>query len=183
MHTARLAVSMLVLLLVAGCSNTSSGNPMPADSVAGSSGNASTRPQELRLDDVNPCTLLSHDEYSDYHLDEPGKPEQDDRGADQCAWFGEIGYMDVTLVTFEGVEARKNRYGQMESTDPIDGFPAYTVTLPGDEEKACFVLVDVADGQHLDVQVGLYGSPGGIPPVCEYAHQFASSLMSTLVKS
>ena len=182
----RLASGLVVLLLAsitAGCTSTSSGEPKPADTETESTGDESTRPQEIKLDDVDPCALLPEADYEAYYLDEPGKPEQGDRGEDQCIWFGDVGYMGLSLVTFEGVEAQEDRYGQMEPTEPIDGFPAFTLTLPEDEENACFVLVDVADGQNLKVQVGLDSSRDGLPTPCEYAHQFASSVMSTLVKS
>lgn len=91
--------------------------------------------------------------------------------------------MDAALVTTEGVESRQGKLGQVEPTDPIDDFPAYTIVLPDRADRVCAVVVDVADGQHLDVQVGLDGERPGIPPVCEYAHQFATSIMSTLVAS
>jgi hypothetical protein len=182
-RTTPLLVSLLVLLLAgaAGCTSTSSGSPRPADSATTPTGEPS-RPQEIRLDDVDPCTLLPEADYSDYYLDEPGEPRQNDLGSEQCVWFGDVGYLGVSLVTFEGVEAQDDRNGQMSPTDPIHDFPAYTLTLPGDE-NACFVLVDVADGQNLNVQAGLDSSRNGIPPVCDFAHQFASSVMSTLVKS
>ncbi|MCT2587827.1 DUF3558 domain-containing protein [Actinophytocola gossypii] len=182
----RFACGVVVLLfaaIAAGCTSTSAGAPKPAVTAAESTGDEPTRPREIRLDDVDPCTLLPEAEYEDYYLDEPGKPEESDRGEDQCVWYGDAGYMGVSLVTYDGVDARKGRYGQMEPTDPVEGFPAYTITLPGDEDNACFVLVDTADGQYLDVQVGLYDTSRDVPAPCEYAHQFASSVMSTLLTS
>jgi hypothetical protein len=179
----------LLLITMAGCTNVSAGqprpeasnNPSPDERPSTSTSAPSTRPRDIRLDDVDPCTLLPQADYTEYRLDKPGERSSDDNGASTCAWFGDLGAMDANLVTYEGVEAREGRLRQIAPADPIDGFPAYTGTLPGDD-MVCFIAVDVADGQYLDVQVRLYSLPAGVDSVCDYAHQFATSIMSTLVK-
>jgi hypothetical protein len=181
-----LLAAVLLTGLVAGCTSVSSGDPRPAGSATASSDDTTTsappaRPREIRLDDVDPCTLLPQSDYADFELDnKPGKPGKDKQGADNCLWKGDTGYMGATLVTYEGVEAYEGRYGQFELADPIDDFPAYTIVLPNDD-NACFVVVDVADGQYAKIQVGLDFAPTD-RPTCEYAHDFATSIMSTLVK-
>ncbi|MGH3759505.1 DUF3558 domain-containing protein [Actinophytocola sp.] len=180
---------VLLTGLAAGCTTMSTGDPRPDDVAATSSGGdpaettSSTqpnRPRDIPLDDVDPCTLLPEADYPDYYLDNPGEPRKDDQGAAACLWLGEIGYMGATLVTYEDIDEQDGRYGQVESTDPIDDFPTYTIALPNDDNR-CFTAVDVADGQYLIVQIGLDSVPTDIPPVCEYSHQFAAALMSTLV--
>lgn len=178
-----------LIVLVAGCNTVSTGEPRAATSSAASTGGqpatsssaAPSRPREVPLDDVDPCTLLPQADYGKYHLDKAGERGADDRGAARCAWFGDVGYMAVTLVTYEGVSAQQGRLGELSPADPIDDFPAYTVTVPTDE-NACFVSVDVADGQNLRIQAGLYSLPAEATSSCDYAHQFATSLMSTLVR-
>ncbi|GAB3462229.1 DUF3558 domain-containing protein [Actinophytocola sediminis] len=189
----RRATSLVVLLLawlVAGCTSTSAGEPQPgssntldANSSEETSAPSPMRPRELKLDGIDPCTLLPEADYGDFYLHKPGEPGRTKRGAIECAWYGEIGYMDAVLVTFEGVEARKDRNVETTSAEPIEGFPAYIFTIRNSDTDICFIGVDVADDQYLDVQVGLDGDRPGVPPVCEYAHQFAASIMSTLVAS
>lgn len=143
-----------------------------------------SRPREIRLDTVDPCTLIPRADYSDYYLDEPGKPEQDDNGAAGCAWDGaEYGFFAISLQTRDGIEVwlDGSRSGLAERTDPVLDFPAVAVMLP-DDDRFCVVGVDVADGQSLEVQVGYdLTIPEDMPPICEYAHQFATSAMTTLV--
>jgi hypothetical protein len=186
----RLGALLAAVLLTgvgAGCTSVSSGDPRPAGSPVDTSEDATTtsapptRPQEIKLDGIDPCTLLPQADYADFELDDkPGKPDKNDQGADNCLWQGEIGYMSALLVTYEGVDAQEGRYGQFELTDPIDDFPTYSVTLPN-EDQICVVMVDVADGQYLKVQAGLDVAPTD-RPTCEYAHDFATSIMSTLVQ-
>ncbi|OLF16746.1 DUF3558 domain-containing protein [Actinophytocola xanthii] len=179
----------LLFITTAGCTSVSAGQPRPGASESPSPDEQTStsvsappaRPRDIRLDDVDPCTLLPQADFAGYGLDKPGERSSDDNGASTCAWYGDLGAMDANLVTHEGVEAREGRLLQIGPADPIDGFPAYTGTLPGDD-MVCFIAVDVADGQYLDVQVRLYSLPAGVDSVCDYAHQFASSIMSTLVK-
>lgn len=182
-----LLVATLVIALAGGCTSVSTGDPRPAESApAGNEDTTTTsapptRPREIPLSGVDPCTLLPQADYADFELDDkPGKAGKDKAGADNCLWQGDLGYMGATLVTYEGIEAQEGRYGQIEPTDPIEDFPAYSGTLP-DDDNACFVFVDVAKGQYLDVQVGLDVAPTD-RPTCDYAHDFATSIMSTLVE-
>ena len=181
-----LVAAALLTALAGGCTSVSSGDPQPAGSATSSTEDTATsatptRPREIKLDGIDPCTLLPQADYADFELDnEPGKPKKDDHGADKCLWQGHLGYMSALLITYEGIEAKEGRSGQIESTDPIEDFPAYDGTLPN-EDQMCFVFVDVADGQYLDVQVGLDFAPTD-RPTCDYAHDFATSIMSTLVK-
>jgi len=195
-NTIRLATRLLTVLLtgfLAACTSTSAGEPRPTGSPTPTNGSeseseaastpTSTRPREIKLDGLDPCTLLPQADYSDYYLDKPGKLGTTTRGEPECFWSGDVGFMGAVLVTYEGVEAQEDKLGKIEPTDPIDDFPAYTIVLPSSDAEICAVVVDVADGQYLDVQVGLDGDRPGVPPVCEYAHQFATSIMSTLVAS
>jgi hypothetical protein len=181
-----LLVALLFATVPAGCTSVSSGDPQPVALSTTSSEDTSTtapptRPREIHLDDVDPCTLLPPADYSEFKLaDKPGKPGKDAKGGNDCTWQGKIGYANALLVTYEGVEAQVGRFGQIAPTDPIDDFPTYTVTLPN-EEETCAVVVDVADGQNLNAQLGLDFAPTD-RPACDYAHDFATSLMSTLVK-
>jgi hypothetical protein len=182
-----LLAATLVTTLASGCTSVSTGDPRPAESAqAGGEDTTTTstpptRPREIPLSGVDPCTLLPQNDYADFDLDDkPGEPGKDKQGAANCLWQGDIGYMSASLITYEGVQAYEGRYGQFEPADPIDDFPAFTIVLPNDDNR-CFVVVDVADGQYLKVQAGLDVAPTD-RPTCEYAHDFATSIMSTLVQ-
>lgn len=181
----RIAACLLALLLsgsLTACTSTSTGDPRPANTSTTTSAETS-RPREIKLDGIDPCALLPEADYADYDLDKPGKPGTTKRGEPECVWNGDAGFLGAVLVTYEGVDAQKGKLGKVQLTDPINEFPAYTVVLPDTDVNICAVLVDVADGQYLDVQAGVFGDRPGIPPACEYAHQFATSVMSTLVAS
>lgn len=188
--TRALLVAALLTGLAAGCTTTSTGDPRPADTTTSGDSTESTstapptRPREITLDTIDPCALIPQSDYPDYYMEEPGKPKKSAKGAPECIWTGtRVGYFSVTLVMYEGVDAlQESRLGEAEPAEPIAEFPTYSVVLP-DDENACFVAVDVAEGQYLITQVGMDNKLAGLPPICEYTHQFAASAMSTLVKS
>lgn len=184
--------ALAVLMLGAGCTTTSAGEPRPQDTTTSGAGEPTNsvglppRPREIPLDDVDPCTLIPRADESDYYIDEPGESRVDDDGNAECLWVGtEVGYFGIKLDVSEGTETHLDGSYTVvgDIADPINGFGAVTYGLPGDE-GACFVSVDVADGQQLVVQVGIDKSDlEDVPPICEYAHQFAASAMETLVES
>ena len=192
------AVSPLVLLsvfvVVVGCTTTSAGEPRPQETSTGTSdttgspgsGDLPSRPREIRLDDVDPCKLVPEADRSEYYIDEPGEAGADDEDNAECTWVGtEVGYFGYTLDVSEGIETRLDGSYTVvgDIADPIRGFGVVTYALP-DDEGACFAAVDVADGQQLIATVGINKSDlDNVPPLCEYAHQFASSAMETLVES
>lgn len=174
---------LLVVALLSGltaCTDAVAGTPRPDPSAPA----PSSRPREVRLDTVDPCTLITEADYRDYYLDEPGKPERDDNGSAVCAWDGAAyGFFDIVLQTHEGIEVwlDGSRNGRAEEIDPVLDFPAISIVLAGDENY-CRVGVDVADGQTLLVSAGYdLTRPVELPPVCEYAHQFATSVMTRLL--
>lgn len=140
---------------------------------------------DLSLVDVDPCSLIPESDYPEFHLTGPGQPRQEDDGSPQCLWTGtDAGYLGLTLDS-ESIEVwlDGSRAGDGEETDPILSFPAVEIADPGDS-VTCFVAVDVSDSAHLLIQVGLNESPpADVPPACDYAHQFATSAMSTLADS
>lgn len=194
MNRALLALAALAALtLGAGCTTTSAGEPRPQDTTTSGtdSGDPTNsvdlppRPREILLDEVDPCTLIPQTDESDYYIDEPGELGEDDEGNVECVWFGtRVGYFGIKLNVSEGIETRLDGSYTVvgDIADPILDFGTVTYGL-SDDENACFVSVDVADGQQLIVQVGIDTSTIEVPPTCEYAHQFAASAMSTLVES
>ena len=190
MNLLRGLVAVALLSGLTACTNAMAGTPhAPWDKAVGSDKPATStappgRPREVRLDTVDPCTLVPRADYPDYYMDEPGKPELDESGAPECAWDGtDIGFFGINLRTYEGIDVwlDGSRSGIPEWVDPVLGFPALTLVRAGDE-NFCMVGVDVADGQTLMVMVGYdLNPPARLPPICEYTHQFATTVMGTLV--
>lgn len=187
-----LAALALVGAVAAACTTTSAGEPRPQSPTTGASSDPTStieglppRPREITLDDVDPCTLIPEADYPDYHLDEPGESDTNDQGQERCTWIhGEVGYFGLTLNVEEGVEIwlDGSKVVQGEPVDPILEFGAVNYRLDEDLDS-CFVSVDVADGQQLTVQIGIDNTTIETPPACEYAHEFATSAMRTLVES
>lgn len=186
--------ALAALTLSAGCTTTSAGDPRPQNTTASGTGSGDptnsvglpARPREIPLDDVDPCTLIPQTDESDYYIDEPGELGEDDHGNVECTWIGTtVGFFGLTLEVSEGIETRLDGSYTVvgEITDPILDFSTVTYQLDT-IENSCFVSVDVADGQQLIVHIGIDNSDlEDVPPVCEYAHQFAASAMETLVES
>ncbi len=184
----KIVASLLLLAgLTSACTTTSMGRPDADPDITRVDETVEERPREIKIDGVDPCSLIRTSDYPDFYLDEAGVEHQDKTfDAAECAWDGtDIGYFAVLLVTTGGVEmwldGSTSAHGR--AADPIDGFPVVTVLRPEDE-NSCFAAVDVADGQQLLAQVGIDNSKlSSVPPVCDVAHRFASSAMSTLVAS
>lgn len=193
-----LAVPLVVLLVLglAACTTTSAGEPRPTDDATATdssdpddsttSEEPPERPREIPLDSVDPCTLLTQSDYSDYHINGPGRPSTNSEGQPICAWVdSEVGGFGIVLNLDEGIDVwlDGSKGDNGERADPIDDFPTVT-SLSNLDDNVCFAAVDVAKGQHLLAQVDIYTSKlSTVPPVCEYAYQLAESAMNTLVGS
>lgn len=190
----------LTVLLVAGlaaCTTTSAGEPRPTDQGSAPSSDESEsnstsedppeeRPRDIPLDGMDPCTLIPQADYSDFYINAPGRPSTNTDGQPICAWVDtEVGSFGIVLYLNEGIEVWLDgtKSDEGEHTDPIRDFP--TVTSPSSlDDNVCVVAVDVADGQYLLAQVSIDNSDlSRVPPVCDFAYQFAESAMSTLGES
>ena len=92
------------------------------------------RPREIKLDDVDPCTLILEADYPDYYMDEDGVPGEDERGNAECGWDGtEVGYFGIILDVSDGIETRLDGTYTVvgEVTDPVLNFGAVTYALRG----------------------------------------------------
>jgi uncharacterized protein DUF3558 len=178
---------LLVTTLAAGCTTASGGDPKPATTAPDTSTAEQERPREIRLDDVDPCSLIPEADYSDFYLDEPGTPRTDKTyDSPGCGWTGtEVGIVDIVLVVNEGIEVwlDGDRVNVNASrVDAIDDFPAVELESKQDE-NSCDVAVDVADGQYLLTTVIIDNRAlSKVPDPCEFTYQLAESAMSTLVK-
>jgi hypothetical protein len=183
------AVVGVVLLLLAGCT-TISGQAEPAAPFP----SAPARPREVRIDGVDPCSLLTDEQRAELGLD--GRPVLDRRqtnlypGGDvpSCTISGfepRAVWTALSLVATTGIE----RYSSGELVvdvrpTNVRGFPALTA-VPQRFTEWCSVVVDVAPGQLIDVR---FVDGGREPPVpqeqlCDDAAVVADRVMGTLLST
>jgi hypothetical protein len=185
----RLLLIVCAAVLVAGCS-TQVEPPPPAAIGAERSGLVSPpRPRELPLDGVDPCALLTPAQRTDLGLDGGSVPYRSavpKAIGPACSISGSepravnVGF---ALVTGSGIEAITAPGAVTDELTPITvaGFPA-VIARPGNPD-GCFVDVDVAHGQLLDV---IFRDGGRKPPIpqeqlCRDAVQVAEQAMRTLL--
>ncbi len=189
-------VRVVVLLLAAvlatacttACTTAVEGTPSASTGVL-----LPPRPPEVRLDGVDPCSLLTAEQRASLDLD--GVPLA---GSSYVELFrGEVRTCTTTglsrrpvavsvgLVTTVGIERwQETDLAAEVSPVLIQGFPA-VLAVPTRSINYCSVEVDVAIGQLLDVQAS---DAGGAPPLsqsdlCQRAGQFAEEMMKTLLRS
>jgi hypothetical protein len=181
------AVVVVVLLLLAGCT-TISGQAEPA----APSSSAPARPQDVRIDGVDPCSLLTEEQREELGLD--GQQVLDRRptslypGGDvpYCTISGfepRAVWTAVSLVATTGIEryAADDLLVDVRPAE-IRGFPALTA-IPQRFTEWCSVVVDVAPGQLIDVRFADGGRPPPIPQeqLCDDAAVVADRVMATLL--
>jgi hypothetical protein len=187
------------LLLLVGCTT---GPPLstPPSGPAGTAPPAAApstvalppRPREVRVDGVDPCSLLTPQVRA-----EQGLTQEPRSGRGYTALYrGEIAQCSVTgfaepdvavglgLSTTAGVEVFDPRNPDATYTvTEVRGFPALVASL-GRFPEFCTVAVDVAPGQVLDVQ---FRDGGNVPPLaqpelCRRAQLIAEAAMIQLAE-
>lgn len=196
----RRAVPLLAALaLLAGCSETTGGSPTPGGADPGGADPTSTgrsaapapsskkpveRPRTIDLKDVDPCTALTEAQRAQFGATRPPRPGTASAlQSPTCDFFREDNQWGfrVTTVTTTGVEWYTDGSFAVEPERlEVGGFPAVLGRAPG-EDQVCFLGVDVADGQMVDVQVSSFeGTP--LDELCRYAPQIAGAAVETLAK-
>jgi hypothetical protein len=181
------AVVVAIMLLLAGCT-TIGGQAEPASPPTSTS---PVRPTDLRIDGVDPCSLLTEQQRAELGLD--GEPRFDDSpsllfpgNVSMCVTSGfepRAIVVSVGLVTTAGIEFIST--GQLVADlDPtaVAGYPA-TAARPTQYTQFCNVFIDVAPGQLVDVQALDGGRKPPIPQeqLCQDAERAATAVMETLL--
>ena len=150
------------------------------------------RPREVRLDGVDPCSLLTEEQRAELGLDGPVVfsqtpvglyPGADVPACDIGGFEPRAVAVGISLVTSVGIERFTS--GELAAEiRPISvrGFPA-VVAVPVRYTDYCTVVVDVAAGQLLDVQFATGGRQPPIPQpqLCRDAETVAEAVMATLL--
>jgi hypothetical protein len=177
-----------MVLLVAGCSAVQ-GEASPA---GGSGVQLPPRPREVRVDGVDPCSLLTEAQRAELGLDARPvvdlSPSMLYPGGDvpACSIRGfqpRAVAVGLSLVTTTGIERFSGRDLDAElSPTSVSGFAA-VVVRPTQFTDWCTVVVDIAAGQLLDVQFADGGREPPIPQLqlCQDAEAVADAVMQTLL--
>ncbi|GAA2679286.1 MULTISPECIES: DUF3558 domain-containing protein [Actinosynnema] len=158
---------------------------MSTSAAASSSGTPGpSRPRELSLDGADPCELLTPRQRAELHVTGTGRPlEIKAFTATGCTW-NDIGVSHLVMpVLIEGIETWTGgtRPGRPARIEDVEGFPAFTVTLPDDPDR-CDVVVDTADGQYLSTGFSVVSdTPQRHPQPCPRAIELARAVLRTLL--
>jgi hypothetical protein len=181
MRTVLLLVSAV---LAAGCTTGVEGTP-----TAMSPAPVPSRPREMRLDGVDPCSILTPEQRATLGLQSEPSASRPYvalfRGdVPTCKISGSSpgsNILGIGTVTSVGVERwRENDVAAQLRPTIIEGFPAL-VTTPTQSGRYCGVEVDVAAGQLLDVQVLDGGASAPQTELCRSAERAAMEIMKRLI--
>ncbi|WP_433558862.1 DUF3558 domain-containing protein [Pseudonocardia xinjiangensis] len=182
------ALLVAAAMLAGGCSADTPPPPDP-DKIE-----LPPRPREVRVDGVDPCSLLTTEQRAELGLDGSPLfgtgPSELYPGADvpTCAIRGyepRAVVVGVSNVTTTGIELyTSGRLVAEVRAAEVRGFPA-VVAVPIRHTDGCTVIVDVAPGQLLDIQ---FADGGRLPPIpqpelCRGAQVTADAVMVTLLAS
>jgi hypothetical protein len=199
---ARLAVALLVVGLVAGCTTSEAGVPVPGDPTTGSSsdsgstdapGSSATEipppPKDLSLDGLDPCTLFTDAQQAQLGIDDfrtgvsGGTTIYKDMK--NCALDKEKAEpfysFDVVAVTNVDVDYWINQPHNVDVTlISIGGYPAAEFKTKGTEGADCAVALGVAKNQHLHVEFVPLSEDYEQDQLCQRSEQAAEMALQTL---
>lgn len=146
------------------------------------------RPREVRLDGVDPCSLLTPAQRLELGLDQPPQSLPGGANGDRslCSWRGEepraVDTSAMTLTT-AGIEQFDSSSRQtVIRRVVVRDFPARQIVLQGHPEF-CIVAIDVAQGKALEIQFADDGRPPPIPQsrLCSDALHVAELALGNLL--
>lgn len=181
--------TLAATLSVASCTQTSSGTPMPDDTVT-SGGESETanptasaeRPRDIDLDGKDPCGQIPQSDWAKFGIEHEGVRSEEPNFKSPSCYYSRVG--DVTLVVTEGIGAWQARTHNVDisDADSIEEFPTITMWNKADEHS-CYTAVDVADGQYLLITATSAKANVDRVETCDRSYQLAESAMKTLVAS
>ncbi|WP_433266382.1 DUF3558 domain-containing protein [Actinosynnema sp. CS-041913] len=184
------------VLLLAGCSSTTTGSPTSGSTPGSTASEPSSagkptstakepakRPKTINVRDVDPCTLLTEAQRTQFGADQPPTPGT----VEELNWVtchfnrGDRKYLiGTTVIVTEGIEfytesAQRDKAEKLE----VGGFPAVLIKNAGRVPK-CTIAVDVSDGQM--VQAGVSSFDGtDIDALCQLVPQVAGAVVANLM--
>jgi hypothetical protein len=149
-----------LLVGLAGCGNKST--PPPPGLAAPAAPPATSaplppRPVELKLDGIDPCSLLTAAEQGQLGVKQVGRDDNSDElGSAACQWGNNGGRPDnlwlARLIVKRGADYALGSTSGVRVVQ-VDDFTAVQTAAPYQDPKTnCVVVVDVAPAQSLGVQ-------------------------------
>ncbi|ANZ37300.1 hypothetical protein BBK82_15770 [Lentzea guizhouensis] len=128
----------------------------PPPSSSDSSQELPSRPQELKVDGVDPCKLLTADQMKQIKVASTKSVQPnivDKKPSPACFYQNSLDYTyTVGVVTHNGVPYWLRSGGTVESKlVDVSGYGAAEIKFVGTNDVDCAIAVDVADGQQLFV--------------------------------
>lgn len=181
-----LAIILPLLVVLAACSTRPTQPPAPTTPPQSES-RLPPRPAELRLDQVNPCSLLGDQQRQRLGVN-PGKfnYDQTDTHYAVCQWSNSPNiptnrYLARLRVRDGAEDALYSKTGSQ--VVQVGGFTAVQTSASGlDLNKHCILLIDVAAGQSLWAQYYAQGDFPGLTHAqsCQFARTVAEDMMTNL---
>jgi len=181
---------IVALVLISGCAPASSDPATPGQAEETSIA-LPPRPRDIRIDGIEPCSLLTEQQRLDLGLDgqtfsdtQPSRLFDGDLPLCSINGFSPRAVsVGIGVVTTVGIEAFSS--GKLDASINslrVAGYPAVVAT-PRRFDNFCEVLVDVAPGQLLNIQ---YADGGREPPIpqdqlCRAGRDVAAAAMETLL--
>ena len=175
-------------VVAAGCTTEATERP-PAPS-APPAAPAPARPREIRLDGVDPCSLLTPQQRAELGFTSQPRPVKayvDLFRAEvpSCTMIGFKPALGLGVSTVTSVGVERWREGDLAATlEPtsVAGFPALVAT-PTKYTTFCSVEVDVAAAQLIDIQVSDAGAQPPVPQsdLCARGQRAAEAVVATLL--
>jgi hypothetical protein len=193
----RVAVALAAVAALAGCSDKTAGSASagstgaPSSSSEKASGSAKptssskpavNRPKSIDLKGVDPCGLLTDAQRQQLGLtrDPRKSPSSAYPGTTMCGMSpGDFKFSaSILALVTEGIQRYVDNPKLNASPVVIGGFPAQLATFK-DLHDTCFLGIDVADGQMVDLQMG---SSEGVPEdqLCQKVQAMGEAVMTTL---
>lgn len=192
----RVALLFALAVVVTGCSETTGGTPTGSGDKPPASGSSTksptsskaavSRPKSIDLKDVDPCTLLTEAQLGQvgFKKPTPGKGTSAYPGAKGCGYESSADprYLaSFYLVPDKGVDGYQARVGKDVTEVKAAGFPAYlNKPTSGGQKNVCFLGLDVADGQMVDIQVSAWDTSGTQDEACKRVVSVGEALIATL---
>ncbi|MBM7812422.1 DUF3558 domain-containing protein [Saccharothrix algeriensis] len=189
------------VLLLAGCSQTTTGSPTSgstgtSDGTPGASPGTTAsdrpgstakepkkRPKTIDVEGVDPCTLLTEAQRAQFGADQPPQKSTVPELNWSVCYFnrGDHKYIvGATVITTDGIEfyTEGPKSAEAERLE-VGGFPAVLVKATG-RAPSCTVAVDVSDGQMVNANIGSFGETP-VEELCRLAPQAAGAVVANLM--
>jgi hypothetical protein len=191
---------VVIALLLAGCTATEPGTPTVGDrpsetnttttEASPTTTTSAGRPRNIDMATVDICAVFSALPLATYGLDTDRPPLGGDSdvfpGSKDCFANGLQSRLGLTLVAVVDQGAAEyadgaNAQVKVDRTD-VDGFALYVLTPP--DPNSCFGVLDVNDGQMLDINYGTVssGSQPATPQatLCQRVPEIAKAALAQL---